>query len=294
MSERKYPAKVLLFGEYSILLGGNGLSQPFHFYSGSWDTSKDQEGALSDLVEPLKELELEAELDHEKVEAELSGPSYFASSIPIGKGLGSSGALTAALYDRFADHQQLTRPQKFADLGRIEGSLFHERSSGFDALVSLEDCDFQLVGGRAKEIERPQDQGFFIYLLDSGLTRSTAPLVAEFTQRMQNKEFGSCMERIASINDNLIGSYLSGTEYWDLMDALSRAQLATMSFCIPKNLALLWLESLQKNELRIKLCGAGGGGFYLVFSQTRLDHDHLADFPIIPYEMRSSNIPNIL
>jgi len=61
----------------------------------------------------------------------------FESNIPIGFGLGSSGALSAGVYDSFClakanDNLELTKKH----LAQIE-SYFHGSSSGTDPLVSF-------------------------------------------------------------------------------------------------------------------------------------------------------------
>lgn len=270
MNNPRYPAKVLLFGEYSILLGGSGLSRPLHSFAAQWSCDDERRGELAHLIEPFCRLNLNASIHQRDVEQQLAGLLYFSSDIPIGKGLGSSGALTAALYDRFTNHSPLSRAEKFADLGLIEGTLFHERSSGFDALVSLEDVDFRLTGGLAKHVEIQDQNPLFIYLLDSQRTRSTGPLVAEFLELVTDAKFRIEMESLASLNDRLINAYCKGEDYWTLLDMLSKNQLAQMRFCIPADIADLWEEVLQKEDCRMKLCGAGGGGYYLLLSKKEL------------------------
>ena len=41
----------------------------------------------------------------ERLDADLEKGMYFDSSIPMGYGVGSSGAIVAAIYDRYADHK---------------------------------------------------------------------------------------------------------------------------------------------------------------------------------------------
>ncbi len=68
---------------------------------------------------------------------------YFDSSIPQGYGVGSSGALVAAIYDKYADNkitvlENLTR-EKLLQLKNIFSqmeSFFHGKSSGLDPLNS--------------------------------------------------------------------------------------------------------------------------------------------------------------
>src|SRR6056300_605443 len=77
-------SKILLFGEYGIIEDSKGLSIPFNFFKGGLRI-----GDMSELIE--KELNLD-----------LDKGMFFDSSIPQGYGVGSSGALVAAFYDRYA------------------------------------------------------------------------------------------------------------------------------------------------------------------------------------------------
>ena len=75
---------------------------------------------------------------------DLANGLYFDSSIPQGYGIGSSGALVAAVYDRYANSkitilENLTR-DKLLKLKQIFGlmeSFFHGKSSGLDPLNSF-------------------------------------------------------------------------------------------------------------------------------------------------------------
>ena len=68
---------------------------------------------------------------------------YFDSSIPQGYGVGSSGALVAAIYDKYASDkitvlENLTRDKllKLKSIFSMMESFFHGKSSGLDPLNS--------------------------------------------------------------------------------------------------------------------------------------------------------------
>lgn len=79
----------------------------------------------------------------EALKADVARGMYFDSSIPQGYGVGSSGALVAAIYDKYANDkitvlENLTR-EKLLQLKTIFGqmeSFFHGKSSGLDPLNS--------------------------------------------------------------------------------------------------------------------------------------------------------------
>ena len=81
--------------------------------------------------------------DLNTLKADVNSGMYFDSSIPQGYGVGSSGALVAAIYDKYAHDkitvlENLTR-EKLLKLKTIFSemeSFFHGKSSGLDPLNS--------------------------------------------------------------------------------------------------------------------------------------------------------------
>ena len=100
--------------------------------------------SLCDYTEYLKGLPEELlRLDWEALHADLDLRLYFDSSIPQGYGVGSSGALVAAFYDRYAvdkiSPQADLIPEKLSRLKSIFAAMesyFHGKSSGLDPLNS--------------------------------------------------------------------------------------------------------------------------------------------------------------
>ena len=154
-----YFAKILLFGEYGIIRDTMGLSIPYRNFWGNLSLpSKDSNenhlrsnNELKKFFSHLKELEVNgsliASLRLEELSKDLQDGLYFESTIPQGYGVGSSGALVAAVYDRYSNNQ-LTLDngispdsiQKVKEcLGQME-SYFHGKSSGIDPTI----CYLQL------------------------------------------------------------------------------------------------------------------------------------------------------
>ena len=103
-------SKILLFGEYGIIKDSKGLSIPYNFYNGALkldenpneDAIKSNE-SLKRFVDYLKNLDKElVSFDISMLQADVNSGMYFDSSIPQGYGVGSSGALVAAIYDKYA------------------------------------------------------------------------------------------------------------------------------------------------------------------------------------------------
>ena len=106
-------SKILLFGEYGIIKDSKGLSIPYNFYNGALkvDENPSEETLKSNLslkrfADYLKELQDEkpslVKFDLESLYRDVEKGMYFDSSIPQGYGVGSSGALVAAIYDEYA------------------------------------------------------------------------------------------------------------------------------------------------------------------------------------------------
>jgi len=144
-------AKILLFGEYGIIKDSKGLSIPYNYYRGALKTADtltvEQQAShekLKDFATYLKTLDPEIiAIDKSQLEMDLSKNLYFDSSIPQGYGVGSSGALVASFYDRYALQkitvlENLTK-EKLQQLKTIFAqmeSFFHGKSSGLDPLNS--------------------------------------------------------------------------------------------------------------------------------------------------------------
>ena len=105
MKEGHIPGKLLLFGEYTILAGGQALALPLPNFSGHWakgQTAKpfDLRPFLDYLDRLQQEEQLLTPLRLDQFRQDLAAGLFFRSTIPAGYGAGSSGALCAAVYQR--------------------------------------------------------------------------------------------------------------------------------------------------------------------------------------------------
>src|SRR5690554_6545452 len=147
-------SKVLLFGEYGIIKDSKGLAIPYNFYNGALkiddnlsEIAQKSNQSLKNFATYLAQLSFnEPELvqfDLDSLNQDVAAGMYFDSSIPQGYGVGSSGALVAAVYDKYAKNkitvlENLNR-NKLLVLKKIFGrmeSFFHGTSSGLDPLNS--------------------------------------------------------------------------------------------------------------------------------------------------------------
>ena len=144
-------SKILLFGEYGIIKDSKGLSIPYNFYKGALKhrqkhsaLSKESNTVLQDYQQYLKTIDTNlVSFKLDQMVSDVSDGMYFDSSIPRGYGVGSSGALVAAIYDRYALDkvtvlENLTRDKllKLKVIFAEMESFFHGKSSGLDPLNS--------------------------------------------------------------------------------------------------------------------------------------------------------------
>lgn len=219
-------------------------------------------------------------LDLDRLERDLSHGLYFDSSIPEGYGVGSSGALCAAIYDHYA--LQRIDPENDIDednirlLKRIFGqmeSYFHGKSSGLDPLI----CYLKLpIHISAKDqlgtVDIPssgQGKGA-IFLLNSGQPGETQPMVNIFMEKMKSQGFRKVMkEEFNKYNDACVQAFLKGDTkpLFSNLKKLSHLALQYFSPMIPPVFHELWQKGIDSNAYYLKLCGSGGGGYVLGFTR---------------------------
>jgi mevalonate kinase len=279
---KKYPAKVLLFGEYTVLFGGQALAIPYPRYSGIWKkVGYPTFRQFADLVTHLERVneQLVSPLDLKAFRTLLDQQYLFVSDIPIGVGLGSSAALTASLYDMFANPAGLTLEARKNDLALIE-SFYHGKSSGFDALVSLQQKSLIQTATGIIQMENPPTAAGYSYLLYTGSPRNTQPLVQWFQKACEDKRFRGSMEWLAEVSKKAIMQYIRGKDTFDTVQQISRLQLKLLDHLIIPELRDLWEKALSEDHYSLKICGAGGGGCYLVFSRRQISGDRLDHYLI--------------
>ncbi len=267
---RSYPAKILLFGEYTVLFGSSALALPFGNYSGRWTPSSLPDERLISYMKWLKEQPAGQLLYLDRIEAEWHSGLRFDSCIPSGYGLGSSGALVAGIWDRYAKTPIKDLPELRRNLGALE-TYFHGQSSGLDPVISYLNTPVTLLpddGLRAAKSLTETSVLKHFFLFNSGQARKTAPLVQIFRKNIKNPAYKDIIKnQLLPANESAItalkhGSY-SGTS--SSVERISTLQLAYFKAMIPPHIADFWKAGIEDKSYYTKLCGAGGGGFFLVF-----------------------------
>jgi mevalonate kinase len=281
-------AKILLFGEYGIIKDSRGLAIPFNTYQGALKMSGKMgpealasNQKLKGFLGYLTGLENEnVQLNLDAMAADIENGLYFDSSIPQGYGVGSSGALVAAIYDKYADGkitvlENLTRDKllKLKQIFSLMESYFHGKSSGLDPLNSY--LSLPILINSKDNIEptgipsQKEGKGA-VFLLDSEITGETQPMVNIFMNKMKNEGFRKMIdEDFAKITDVCIHDFLHGDakSLYKNVKKLSKVVLKHFKPMIPDNFHQIWKEGIQTNDYYLKLCGSGGGGYILGFTQ---------------------------
>ena len=280
-------AKILLFGEYGIIKDSKGLAIPYNFFKGALKTSNN----LSDTAKKSNENLLKyynylSDSDNsivhfrlDELKRDVQNGMYFDSSIPQGYGVGSSGALVAAIYDKYADDkitvlENLTR-DKLLKLKGIFGmmeSFFHGKSSGLDPLNSYLSLPILINSKDNLEptgIPSQKEGKGAVFLLDSEQIGETEPMVSLFMNKMKNEGFRKMInEDFAKYTDACIDDFLHGNakSLFGNVKQLSKVVLANFKPMIPKAFHKLWQHGIDSNAYYLKLCGSGGGGYILGFT----------------------------
>ena len=285
-------SKILLFGEYGIIRDSKGLSIPYNFYNGALKRDKNtsaeaiaSNASLKRFVEYLDTLQTEqpqlVTFDIETLKKDVENGMYFDSSIPQGYGVGSSGALVAAIYDKYAQHkitvlENLTR-EKLLELKTIFSqmeSFFHGKSSGLDPLNSY--LSIPILINSKDNIEatgiptQSLDGKGAVFLLDSGIVGETAPMVNIFMENLKDKGFRTMLKnQFVKYTDACVENFLGGDvkSLFANTKKLSKVVLNNFKPMIPEQFHGIWQKGIDTNDYYLKLCGSGGGGYILGFTQ---------------------------
>lgn len=209
----------------------------------------------------------------EKLKADLEMDLCFHMNIPIGYGMGSSGAIVASIFEQYALKKDFTCPELKRILGETEG-VFHGKSSGLDPLVSYLNQPV-LVSDSTEVVETEMQwrNDFEIFLFDTKQARKTEPLVEAFLKKSnENEAFAKVLQdEILPVNNGIIESFLNNTHGHTMHEIgkLSRLQFEYMQeLILPQHLDY-FLLGLASKEYFLKICGAGGGGFMLGFTKDK-------------------------
>jgi mevalonate kinase len=292
LKDSLYYGKILLFGEYGIIEDSMGLSIPYSDYNGKFLISKESNpesrksnrllySFYQNLVELKASNSLPCSLDLIAFEKDLKNNIYFDSSIPQGFGIGSSGAIVAATYDRYCNKNKIDSGKEIQNESIIKlksifsklESFYHGTSSGLDPLICYlnlpilikSKTDLGTVG-----IPDSNNGKGAVFLLNTGEVGNTQPLVQHFLERCKEEGFRKMLKnKFKKYNDASIDAFLKneGKSLLKNVKSLSKILYENFQPMIPKLYRDLWKEGIDTNSYYLKLCGSGGGGYILGFTK---------------------------
>jgi mevalonate kinase len=290
-----FNSKVLMFGEYSLLYNSMALTMPYNRFKGKFTFS---EFDVNNLEAQSSNLSLKKFCHHildnhvdegfalnvKKFKSEIEKGLFFDSNIPQGFGLGSSGAIVAAIFLRYIEKasdfkseiKSLTKEKIYhlkKSLSTLE-SYFHGSSSGIDPLSIL--LNQPLLFKSSEDVSPVEIPAFneggknIVFLLNTGLSRSTSKLVSQFKNSCENTNFKFRMDNeLVQYTNNGIQAFLENNSdnLYSNLDKLIRFQLEEMHYLIPEQFKATVEKGLVNGDYFLKICGSGGGGFMLGFTQ---------------------------
>jgi len=281
-------AKILLFGEYGIIKDSKGLAIPYNSYQGalkvsdeSSDKSKKSNQNLKKFYQYLTTVKTSLVIFRlTELKQDIDNGMYFDSSIPQGYGVGSSGALVAAIYDKYAIDkitvlENLTRDKllHLKEIFALMESHFHGKSSGLDPLNSYLSIPILIQSKENIEptgIPSQQKGNGAIFLIDSQQTGETGNMVRIFMEKMKNEGFRNSLKNEfikstnACVTDFLQGNFNS---LFTHLKQLSNTVYNNFKPMIPIHMMEVWKKGIESDDYYLKLCGSGGGGYILGFTE---------------------------
>ena len=261
--EHKNPlfyGKVLLFGEYGIIKDSMGLSIPHTYYKGAFqfNSTPNAEQSKSNrhlqaYLAYLQSPEAPCRFDFAAFENDLSNGLFFDSSIPQGFGVGSSGALVAAIYDRYCQDKIPASPEQPSDIKALKQlfswmeSYFHGKSSGIDPTICYLGLPLLIQSkDELGTVSLPVNAGKgAVFLLNSGAPGETQPMVAIFMEKLKEEGFRKMLKnQFVKYNDACIQAFVKGDcgPLFTNLKKLSSLVLDNFDPMIPNGFHKLWKD----------------------------------------------------
>ncbi|MFC0344545.1 mevalonate kinase family protein [Epilithonimonas hispanica] len=288
MNNPLFYAKIILFGEYGMIENSQGLVVPYSFYKGTLkfsdldnDFEKKSNQSLEKYSNYLADLELPSDfkLNVDAFKNDIEKGLFFDSNIPQGYGVGSSGALVAAIFEKYSftkrDPETISKDE-LKDLKKVFGHLesyFHGTSSGMDPLICYMNLPILIENKEnVGKVSLPKEEvgKGAIFLIDSGITGETGPMIQIFFEKLKNEGFRKTLkEEFIRYNNACIDAFLKKdmNPFFRNMKKLSVWAYEHFRPMIPENVFNAWKKGLDSNAYYLKLCGSGGGGYILGFTK---------------------------
>lgn len=265
-----------------------GLVVPYSFYKGTLKFSdsdsefeKKSNFHLQKYTDFLENLSLpeQFKIDVNRLKEDISNGLFFDSNIPQGYGVGSSGALVAAIFEKYSFTKHDPESISKEDLKNIKAvfgemeSYFHGKSSGMDPLICYMNLPILIENKENLDkvaIPKEEQGKGAIFLIDSGITGETGPMIQIFFEKMKTEGFRKTLkEEFIRYNNACIDSFLKKdmNPFFRNLKKLSYWAYEHFRPMIPESIFNIWKKGLDSNAYYLKLCGSGGGGYILGFTK---------------------------
>lgn len=281
-----FNAKILLFGEHIVNKGAMALAVPIDVHGGVMrygeikdSTVKQSNRVLTILANYIIHHEqLQDCYDTNRLLEDIERGLFFDSDIPQGYGLGSSGALVAAVYYFYRKFRKSKTPAQTLkeELALLENH-FHGKSSGLDALVSYLNKAVLIHQGDVKDVftvSKATSPSVTFFVVNTHQPRNTSTYVNHFLDKCKDARFLQTVQNsLIPVSDSAIHALLEG-DYSRLISSvslLSNLQFEFMSEFIPAKFKDVWQSGIKSKTYSLKICGAGGGGYIIGVCRADID-----------------------
>lgn len=286
----RYYSKVILFGEYSMIFDSTALMIPLKHFSAQWQLPQSRNLSSSLLSNhSLKHFRdylagnetLSSLLDLNALTKDLDEGLFLASNVPSGYGLGSSGTLVAAVYDRYAVQKTDDYLQLKTLFGLME-SHFHGSSSGIDPLQCYLGQPFKITPNGVQLLSDDfLKKDIHICLIDTKIKSNTKPLVNHFKAQRENPAFLNRFQTeylpcVKACIDTMTDG--DNTLFFKSLKQLTRGQLEFLHPMITENTLELFTADYDFH-FGVKISGSGGGGYVLGFTDDVEKANELLSLP---------------
>lgn len=289
----RYYSKVILFGEYSMIFDATALMIPLKRFSAQWQfpqsrnrtASLTSNQSLKRFCQYLSEKDdLSNLFDLQALRRDLNDGLFLSSNVPSGYGLGSSGTLVAAVFDRYAIRKTEDYLQLKTLFGQME-SHFHGSSSGIDPLQCYLGKPFKITPEGVQLLSDDfLKKDIHICLIDTKIKSNTKPLVNHFKTQCETPDFLSRFQsEYVPCVTSCINSMIEGNKelFFSSLKQLTKGQLEFLRPMVTDNTLDLFNNDYDFN-FGVKISGSGGGGYVLGFTDdVQKASDLLKDFEVI-------------
>ena len=284
MDNKRFFSKILLFGEYGIMSNSDAISLPFKEFYGYLNNSESidyktqvSNSKLIELYQFILNSDAKDLISIKDFKNDLDTGLHFVSNIPISSGLGSSGALVASIFHKYRKKNSIDfQIEEIKNLLSIIESKFHGKSSGLDPLVSFLNKPLLYSNQKIKLLDQIIYNDFKVFIIDSQIDSSTKKMIKIFQNKMNNLEFKNFFTNqfIKNNNDCINNLRVNSSLFKGSIKQLSEITFDNFQEMIPDNIKSIWEKGLKNNSYYMKLCGSGGGGFFLLFDfENRVNYD---------------------